>query len=107
MLKFFVPPVPLLRAAIIVFWATFRVLLVFVAATFITVIFSIHMSPALNGVFAIIGLCAIGSLITHHLGQHYGLPTKFPAAGAKVVTSAYGLILFVTSVLYVVFLKVS
>jgi hypothetical protein len=83
-MKYFVRTVPLLSLAFIFFWAMFRVMLVVVVITFIGVIFDVPAGP-LSGVFTFLGIGAVGTLITRHLGKHYGLPTKFPASGAKTI----------------------
>ena len=62
----------------------FRVMLVVVVITFIGVIFNISAGP-LSGVFAFLGIGAVGTLITRYFSKHYGLSTKFPAVGAKTM----------------------
>jgi hypothetical protein len=85
-MKYFVRQVPILNHAAILFWATFRVQIVVLALIFLGSIFGISLR-ALSGLFSVLALCAVGWLLTHHLSKNYGVPTKFPAVGAKVVTT--------------------
>lgn len=88
-LKFFVRPVPLLSHAIIFFWAMFRVLLVVSVVTFGVVLAGIQIPSAFSGLFSLAGLWAVGWLINRDLQKRYGVPTKFPSAGFKVVLSLF------------------
>jgi hypothetical protein len=85
-MKYFVRQVPLLNLAAILFWATFRVQIVVLASIFLGGIFGISIR-ALSGLFSVFALCAVGWLVTQHLSRNFGVPTKFPAVGAKVMTT--------------------
>lgn len=98
-LKYFARSVPWLSHAFIFFWAMFRVMLVVLVITFVGVIFDIPTGP-LSGVFTFLGIGAVGTLITRNLGKHYGLPTKFPAIGAKTMFVLFILIWVIVIVVY-------
>jgi hypothetical protein len=85
-MKYFVRQVPILNHAAILFWATFRVQIVALALVFLGGIFGISLR-ALSGPLSVLALCAVGWLVTQHLSRNYGVPTKFPAVGAKVMTT--------------------
>ncbi len=85
-MKYFVRQVPILNHAAILFWATFRVQTVVLASIFLASIFGISLRP-LWGLFSVLVPCAVGWLVTQHLSRNYGVPTKFPAIGAKVATT--------------------
>jgi hypothetical protein len=85
-MKYFVRQVPILNHAAILFWATFRVQIAILALIFLASIFGISLRP-LWGFFSVLALCATGWLVTKHLSRNYGVPTKFPAVGAKVMTT--------------------
>jgi hypothetical protein len=85
-MKYFVRQVPILNHAAILFWATFRVQIVVFALILLGSIFGISVRPLL-GFFNVLALCAVGWLVTQHLSRNYGVPTKFPAVGAKVMTT--------------------
>ena len=85
-MKYFVRQVPLLNHAAILFWATFRVQIGALVLVSLASIFGISVR-ALSGLFSVIVPCAIGWLVTQHLSKSYGVPTKFPAVGAKVVAT--------------------
>ena len=85
-MKYFVRQVPILDHAAILFWATFRVQIVVFALILLGSIFGISVRPLL-GFFNVLALCAVGWLVTQHLSRNYGVPTKFPAVGAKVMTT--------------------
>jgi len=87
-MKYFARTVPLLSLALIFFWAMFRVLIVTVIITFIGVIFDISVGM-LSSIFTFIGVGIVGWLITRHMSKHYGMPRKFPAVGAKVMTTLF------------------
>jgi len=85
-MKYFVRQVPLLNHAAILFWATLRMQIVVLALIYLGSIFGISARP-LSGLFGLLASCAVGWLVTRHLSRKYGVPTKFPAVGAKVVTT--------------------
>lgn len=85
-MKFFVRQVPILNHAAILFWATFRVQIVVLALVFLGRILGVSLR-GLSGLSSVLALCAVGWLVTRHLSRNYGVPAKFPAAGAKVVTT--------------------
>jgi hypothetical protein len=85
-MKYFVRQVPLLNHAAILFWATFRVQIGALVLVSLASIFGISLR-SLSGLFSVIVPCAIGWLVTQHLSKSYGVPTKFPAVGAKVVAT--------------------
>jgi hypothetical protein len=85
-MKYFVRQVPILNHAAILFWATFRVQIVALALIYLGGIFGISLR-ALSALFSALALCAVGWLVTQHLSRNYGVPTKFPAVGAKVMTT--------------------
>lgn len=85
-MKFFVRKVPLLDHAVILFWATLRVQIVVLALIFVLDILGIAMRP-LSGFVSLLALCAVGWLVTQDLSRKYSVPTKFPAIGAKVITT--------------------
>jgi hypothetical protein len=85
-MKYFVRQVPILNHAAILFWATFRVQIGALVLIFLASIFGLSLRP-LSGLFSVIVPCAVGWLVTQHLSRSYGVPTKFPAVGAKVATT--------------------
>lgn len=99
-MKYFVPKVPLISHAIILFWAIFRVMLVAIVLIFAGVMFNISAGP-LSGVLSLLGMCAVGWLITRHMTKNYGTPTKFPAVGAKVMFSTLVLMWVLIIIVYV------
>jgi hypothetical protein len=84
-MKIFVRELPLHKLAFISFWAIFRVLFV-AAVVMVGIQFShVDVPVGLDGLFVLIGMCAVGSLITYGLEQ-YGIPKrKFPGIGARTV----------------------
>jgi len=85
-MKYFVRQVPILNHAAILFWATFRVQIAVFALILLGSIFGISLRP-LSGLSSALALCGTGWLVTQHLSRNYGVPTKFPAVGAKVMTT--------------------
>ena len=89
-MKYFVRQVPSLNHAAILFWASFRVQIVVLALMFLGRIFGVSQQ-VLSGILSVLALCAVGWLVTQHLARNYGVPTKFPAVGAKVVTTMFAI----------------
>jgi hypothetical protein len=87
-MKYFVRQVPILNHAAILFWAIFRVQIVVLALILLISIFGFSVRP-LSGLFGVLASCAVGWLVTQHLSRKYGVPTKFPAVGAKVMTTMF------------------
>jgi len=85
-MKYFVREVPILNHAAILFWATLRVQIVVLALIYLGGVFGFPLR-ALSSLFSVLSLCAVGWLVTRHLSRNYGVPTKFPAVGAKVTTT--------------------
>ncbi len=85
-MKYFVRQVPIRNHAAILFWAALRVQIVVFALILLGSIFGISIRP-LSGLLSVLALCATGWLVTQHLSRNYGVPTKFPAVGAKVMTT--------------------
>ena len=85
-MKYFVRQVSILNLAAILFWAVFRVQIAVLALIFLAGIFGISLRP-LAGLFSVLVPCAVGWLVTQHLSRRYGVPTKFPAVGAKVAAT--------------------
>jgi hypothetical protein len=85
-MKFFVRQVPILTHAAILFWATLRVQIVVLAVVSLFRVFSIPIG-ALSQVVGMLATCAVGWLVTHDLSRKYGVSKKFPAVGAKVMTT--------------------
>jgi|ERR1700733_3169826 len=85
-MKYFVRQVPILNHAAILFWAALRVQIVALVLILLGRIFGISV-VALSGLFSVLALCATGWLVTQHLSRSYGVPAKFPAVGAKVMTT--------------------
>jgi len=97
-LKYFARPVPFVRAVSIFFWSVLLVLCVDAALHFAAGVF--HLPFGLFwGLRPLAGICAVGWLLTHHLGVHYSMPTKFPAVGAKVMVTVSGAVLAVLAVM--------
>src|SRR6266480_2910945 len=89
-MNFFVKEMPLRKLALVFFWASFRVL--FIAAVVIVGIRvgQVDVPAGVDGLFTLIGMCAVGSLITYSL-EHYGIPRrKFPGVGAKTIVVLLG-----------------
>ena len=89
-MKYFVRQVPILNHAAILFWASFRVQIVVLALMFLGRIFGVSQQ-VLSGILSVLALCAVGWLVTQHLARNYGVPTKFPAVGAKVMTTMFAI----------------
>ena len=89
-MKYFVRQVPILNHAAILFWASFRVQIVVLALMFLGRILGVSQQ-VLSGILSVLALCAVGWLVTQHLARNYGVPTKFPAVGAKVVTTMFAI----------------
>ena len=85
-MKYFVRQVPILNHAGILFWAAFRVQIIFFVLILLASASGISIRP-LSGIVSVLALCATGWLVTQHLSTNYGVPTKFPAVGAKVMTT--------------------
>jgi hypothetical protein len=100
-MKYFVRHVPLVSHAIILFWAIFRVLLAVLGLTIAGALLDISAGP-FAGLLSLLGMCAIGWLITRDLAEKYGTPTKFPAVGAKVMFSMLALTWIIIGIIYVV-----
>jgi hypothetical protein len=86
LMKYFVRQVPLLSHAAILFWATLRVQIAVLAIVYLGSIFGLSVK---SGLFGLLAFCAVGWLVTRSLSRKYGVPTKFPAVGAKVVTMMF------------------
>ena len=89
-MKYFVRQVPILNHAAILFWASFRVQIVVLALMFLGRILGVSQQ-VLSGILSVLALCAVGWLVTQHLARNYGVPTKFPAVGAKVMTTMFAI----------------
>jgi hypothetical protein len=85
LLKYFVRVVPLLSHAIIFVLAVARVLVVYVVVTLGVKISQIEIPSGLDGLFGLAGMCAVGWFISHDLEKRYGVKSKFPGPGAKVM----------------------
>jgi hypothetical protein len=85
-MKYFVRQVSILNLAAVLFWATFRVQIAVLVLIFLASIFGISLRPLL-ALFGVLVPCAVGWLVTQHLSRSYGVPTKFPAVGAKVAAT--------------------
>jgi hypothetical protein len=85
-MKYFVRQVPLLNHAAILFWATLRVQIVVLALVYLGSILGISVRP-FSSLVGLLASCAVGWLVTRHLARKYGVPTKFPAVGAQVITT--------------------
>ena len=95
-MKYLFRQVPIRSHAAILFWAMLRVQIVVLALIVLGSVFSISvrsLSSLFGGLtqslFPILALCAVGWLVTRDLSKKYGVPTKFPAVGAKVMTTMY------------------
>jgi hypothetical protein len=97
-LKYFARPVGWVRAASIFFWSVFLVLCVDALLHLAAGVFRLSFG-LFWGLRPLAGICAVGWLLTHHLSAHYGMPTKFPAVGAKVMVTVLGTVLAVLAVL--------
>jgi hypothetical protein len=84
-MKYFVRNVPIVNLAAILFWAAIRVQIVILALILLASMLGISLRPLL-ALSNVLPLCAVGWLVTQHLSRNYGVPTKFPAVGAKVMT---------------------
>jgi len=100
-MKYFVRQVPILNHAAILFWAILRVQIVVLALISLCSAFGISVK-ALWGPFGLLASCAIGWLMTQHLSRKYGVPTKFPAVGAKVMTTIFIITLLVVIAIIVI-----
>jgi len=85
-MKYFARRVPLLNHATILFWATLRVQIVAFGLIHLGSVFGISVR-SLSSLLGLLASCAVGWLVTRDLSRKYGTPTKFPAVGAKVVTT--------------------
>ena len=100
-MKYFVRQVPILNHAAILFWAILRVQIVVLPLISLCSAFGISVR-ALSGPFGLLASCAIGWLVTQHLSRKYGVPTKFPAVGAKVMTTIFIITLLVVIAIIVI-----
>ncbi len=100
-MKYFVRQVPIRNHAAILFWAALRVQIVVFALILLGSIFGISIRP-LSGLLSVLALCATGWLVTQHLSRNYGVPTKFPAVGAKVMTTMAVITLLIVIVMFVI-----
>jgi hypothetical protein len=85
-MKYFVRQVPLLNHAAILFWATLRMQIVVLGLIYLGSICGISVRP-LSSLFGLLASCAVGWLVTRDLSRKYGVSTKFPAVGAKVMAT--------------------
>jgi hypothetical protein len=99
--KYFAPQVPLVGHAFVLFWASLRVFLVALVLTLLDVAYDVP-AETLNGVLGLLGMFAIGWLVTRDLGKRYGTPTRFSAIGAKVMLSMMVVTWGIFSIAYVV-----
>jgi hypothetical protein len=73
------------KLALVFFWAAFRVLFITAVVLVVVMLANIAVPAGLSGLLTIIGMCAVGSLITYSL-EHYGIPKhKFPGVGANTI----------------------
>ena len=100
-MKYFVRQVPILNHAAILFWATFRVQIAVFALILLGSIFGISIRPLL-GLLSVLVLCATGWLVTKNLSRNYGVPTKFPTVGAKVMTTMAVITLLIVVAMFVI-----
>jgi hypothetical protein len=84
-MKYFARQVPIRIHAAILFWAALRVQLVAGVLVLLARVLGIPMA-AFSGLFGVLALCATGWLVTRQLSRDYGVPTKFPAIGTRVMT---------------------
>jgi hypothetical protein len=85
-MKFFVRQVPILTHAAILFWATLRVQIVVLAFISLCRVLGVPIG-AISQVVGVLATCAVGWLVTHDLSRKYRVSKKFPAVGAKVMTT--------------------
>lgn len=83
-LKFFYRNVDFKQLAGLCFWAIFRILIITAILYAAVVIGHIRVPTGVDGLLSLLGVCALGWLITHDM-QRYGVPKKFPGPGFKVV----------------------
>jgi hypothetical protein len=100
-MKYFVRQAPILNLAAILFWAIFRVQIVLLALVFLASIFGISLTP-LSALLGMLASCAIGWLVTQHLSRNYGVSKKFPAVGAKVMTTLFMITLLIVVTVIVI-----
>jgi len=86
-MKYFARQIPFLSCALIVFVTAYAVSMLFIIGWMALSIALVPLDSALSGVTTFAAMFVIGWLINRHVARHYGIATKFPSLGFKVMLS--------------------
>lgn len=86
-MKYFARQIPFLSCALILFLAGYVVALVFSFGWVALRLGGVSLPAGLSNLAAFPGLFATGWLINRYVARHYGIATKFPSLGFKVMLS--------------------
>jgi hypothetical protein len=85
LMKCFARQIPFLSCALIFFVASYVVSLVLLVGWMVFRLGGVTFPNELSGVTVFVAMFAIGWLINRYVARHYGIPTKFPSFGFKVM----------------------
>ncbi len=86
-MKLFARQIPFLSCALIVFVTAYVVSIVFLLGWIALRIARVPLDNTLSGVATFAAMFLIGWLINRYVARNYGIPTKFPSLGFKVMLS--------------------
>ena len=86
-MKHFARPIPILSAASVLFASGYTVFLVIMIGWMMLRVAEVELSNALSGVTTFAGMFVVGWIVNRYAARNYGIPTKFPSLGFKVMLS--------------------
>jgi hypothetical protein len=86
-MKYLARQIPFLSCALIVFVTAYIVSILFLIGWMALRIALVPLDSSLGGIATFAAMFAIGWLINRHVARNYGIPTKFPSLGFKVMLS--------------------
>ncbi len=86
-MKLFARQIPFLSCALIVFVTAYVVSMIFLVGWIALMIARVPLDNALSGVATFAAMFCTGWLIDRYVARNYGIATKFPSLGFKVMLS--------------------
>jgi len=86
-MKFFARQIPFLSCALIVFVTAYIVSILFIVGWMALRIARVPLDSSLGGVATFAAMFVTGWLINRYVARNYGIATKFPSLGFKVMLS--------------------
>ena len=86
-MKYFARQIPFLSCALIVFVTTYIVSIFYLVGWMALSIALVPLDSSLGGIATFAAMFVTGWLINRYVARHYGIATKFPSLGFKVMLS--------------------